>query len=216
MNEESKTLKYWSDWELKFLAGDGIDIGAGVKPIVKNAVVFDKKDGDANYITKYVNKQFDFVFSSHCLEHMLDPVQALYEWWKLVKTGGILFLIVPDEDLYERGVWPSMLNEDHKHTFTISKRKSWSKVSLNVYDLVKKLPNSEIVDIRLYDNNYNREKINFGRQYRWLRNIIRMHPLRMVARILKIDLRIYFFKKLYIDQTLGDALAQIQCIVRKM
>jgi hypothetical protein len=36
---------------------------------------FDVEHGDANTITRYVHEQYDFVFSSHMLEHMVDRMQ---------------------------------------------------------------------------------------------------------------------------------------------
>ncbi len=46
-------------------------------------------------------------------------------------------MTVPEEDLYEQGVWPSRFNPDHKWTFTIAKSSSWSPRSINVVDVVK-------------------------------------------------------------------------------
>ena len=48
-------------------------------------------------------------------------------------------VIVPDEDLYEQGVFPSTFNADHKWTFTISKSESWIDKSINLFDLLPKL-----------------------------------------------------------------------------
>jgi hypothetical protein len=61
---------------------------------------------------------------------------------------------VPDEDLYEQGVWPSTFNDDHKWTFTIDKRQSWSPVSVNVTDMVRELPDCQPIRIALQDNHY--------------------------------------------------------------
>ena len=141
MNETSKTIKLWRDFEKSLILGSGIDIGCGPDPISPTVKTFDIGDGDANNITQYVAEQFDFVYSSHCLEHMQDPKKALMEWWKLVKIGGHLILIVPDEDLYEQGNFPSCFNGDHKSTFTLSKTTSWSPVSHNILDLASALPN---------------------------------------------------------------------------
>jgi len=52
-----------------------------------------------------------------------------------------LIITVPDEDMYEGGVFPSRWNEDHKHTFTIHKAKSWSPVSINIIDLLIRVSN---------------------------------------------------------------------------
>ncbi|MDR2614334.1 MAG: class I SAM-dependent methyltransferase, partial [Candidatus Accumulibacter sp.] len=119
--------RQFSDFEMNIIAnGEGIDIGCSVNPISASAVGFDMEDGDANEITKYVNRPFDWVYSAHCLEHMYDPYKTLPEWWKLVKSGGYMIIYVPDEDLYEQGHFPSIYNPDHKTTFTIKKEKSWS------------------------------------------------------------------------------------------
>lgn len=81
----------------------------------------------------------DFVHSSHCLEHMVDPRVALANWLRILRPGGHLICIVPDEDLYEQGVFPSTFNRDHKTTFTIFKKASWSPASVNVLDLLRTL-----------------------------------------------------------------------------
>ena len=48
-------------------------------------------------------------------------------------------ITVPDEDLYEQGVFPSTFNRDHKWTFTVLKERSWSSRSLNILDLIRDL-----------------------------------------------------------------------------
>lgn len=64
---------------------------------------------------------------------------VIRDWFALVKPGGHLIVIVPDEDLYEQGHFPSIFNNDHKSTFTISKAASWSSKSLNLLDLARDL-----------------------------------------------------------------------------
>ena len=54
----------------------------------------------------------------------------------MVKPGGHLIITVPDEDLYEKGFWPSRFNPSHKWSFTICKQQSWNQGhSVNVLDL---------------------------------------------------------------------------------
>jgi ubiquinone/menaquinone biosynthesis C-methylase UbiE len=83
------------------------------------------------------NEYYDFVHSSHSLEHMIDPVEALVNWIRVLKPGGHLIITVPDEDMYEHGIWPSVYNQDHKWSFTIAKQESDMPKSLNVVDLMK-------------------------------------------------------------------------------
>lgn len=162
MNEAHKTYALWPDNIRNLVTGHGIDIGSGNDPISKTAIPFDREQGDANHILKYVATKFDFVFSSHCLEHMYDPQSTIQEWWQLVKPGGVLIVIVPDEDLYEQGMFPSVFNFDHKHTFTISKHQSWSSKSINMFDLASSLPNGTIERLTLQDHGYDRSKVIWG------------------------------------------------------
>jgi len=138
--------------------GTGIDIGGGTDPLradwfpqVESVRNFDLQDGNAQTITEVVKDQFDFVYSSNCLEHMEKPQEALAEWWKLVKPKGHLVVIVPDEDLYEQGVWPSRWNGGHKWTFTTWKKKSWSPKSINMVELWRGLPGCSLVHVKMAD-----------------------------------------------------------------
>jgi SAM-dependent methyltransferase len=38
----------------------------------------------------------DYVIASHVLEHVANPVAALVEWYRVVRPGGIVYLIVPN------------------------------------------------------------------------------------------------------------------------
>jgi SAM-dependent methyltransferase len=40
--------------------------------------------------------RYDFVLSSHSLEHTADPVKALKEWTRIVKPGGAIMILLPD------------------------------------------------------------------------------------------------------------------------
>ena len=93
----------------KYLKGRGIDIGCGIdllKGPFCNVVPFDQQDGDAQYMEKIPDNFLDFVYSSHCLEHMEDVNVAMENWIKICKPGGYIYVAVPDEDIYEKGVFP--------------------------------------------------------------------------------------------------------------
>lgn len=220
MNETTKTKKLWSDLERSIFKGKGIDIGCGPDPVMDDVRRFDIEDGDANHITQFVKEEFDYVYASHCLEHMHDPRQTILEWWKLVKVGGYLCFIVPDEDLYEQGVFPSRFNPDHKATFTLSKQASWSPASINVLDLATSLPQGQLTRLILQDQGYDRNLLKHGLR---APNLF----LRVVCRLYEsIKFRIGITSSVFeqfrdrlvtVDQTGShNALAQIQCIVRKV
>lgn len=223
MNEASKTFALLSADEKSILqrgGGGGIDIGCGSDPITPSALAFDIHSGDANTIKQHLpeGKQFDFVFSSHCLEHMFDPIACLQDWWSLVKSGGSMILVVPDEDLYEQGYFPSFFNSDHKHTFTISKQQSWSPVSVNLLNEVQNLPNKESFTIELMDQGYDHNKKAFRTiPWKWAR---RLHNQRVrISKhstiITKLLERIFVFFRLPIDQTVYDCVAQIKVVITK-
>lgn len=41
---------------------------------------------------------YDFLLSSHMLEHSANPLRALYEWQRVLKPEGTLFLVLPHRD----------------------------------------------------------------------------------------------------------------------
>jgi SAM-dependent methyltransferase len=150
----------------KYFVGHGIDIGGKpdplelyveLFPLCKSIRTWDWEDGDAQHMASVVDSQFDFVFSSHCIEHMVDPKLALKNWIRIVKLGGYLILTLPDEDLYEQGVFPSTFNRDHKWTFTIAKRDSWSNKSISLLHFLDQFI-SEVEIHRI-------EQINFDYRY---------------------------------------------------
>lgn len=105
----------------RYLRGDGIDIGCGDDPlIVPDGTVrqWDRADGDAQYMAGVPDASFDFVYSSHCLEHMVDVPATIHHWLRILKPGGYLYVVVPDYVFYEKCMWPSHYNTDHKHTFS--------------------------------------------------------------------------------------------------
>lgn len=105
------------------LVGSGIDIGAGDDPLqVPDAQVYayDMQQGDAQTLMDRSNEMYDFVYSSHCLEHMRNVEFALFNWTRVLKHGGYLFIAVPDYELYEHMHWPSKHNPDHKQSFSLT------------------------------------------------------------------------------------------------
>jgi predicted SAM-dependent methyltransferase len=44
------------------------------------------------------DSSYDFILSSHCIEHLANPLQGLAEWIRVLKQSGLLVLIVPHKD----------------------------------------------------------------------------------------------------------------------
>jgi SAM-dependent methyltransferase len=51
---------------------------------------------EAKLLTGIADESYDFALSSHCLEHLADPISALLEWRRVVKKDGHLLILVPD------------------------------------------------------------------------------------------------------------------------
>ncbi len=129
----------------KFCRGKGLDIGYGGDLLCGNCVGWDYEKGDAQYLNGIEDTSFDFVYSSHCLEHMVDAQIALRHWWRVLKPGGYLILFVPHRDLYERKkILPSNWNPDHKRFFLVEKDDPPDTVGL-VPMLQQALPDGEIL-----------------------------------------------------------------------
>lgn len=148
----------------RYFVGNGIDVGAGSDPVslyqelfpgMRELRVWDLPDGDAQFLEGVPDESLDFVHSSHCLEHMCDPSVALHHWFRVLKPGGHLVCLVPDEDLYEQGHFPSLFNRYHQWTFTLWKARSWSPRTLNLFDLLQTLgPAAQPLKAELLDSSY--------------------------------------------------------------
>ncbi len=148
----------------RYFVGDGVDIGgapdplalyAGLFPLLRTVRTWDIEDGDAQYMAGVADGTYDFVHSSHCLEHLHDPAAALRHWLRILRPGGAMIVMVPDEDLYEQGQFPSTFNADHKWTFSVWKATSWSARSLNILDLLRDLgPEARPERVELLDATY--------------------------------------------------------------
>lgn len=126
-----------------YAGGRGLDVGAGHDPLgmadigdiqprmefgrdtletyleVGNAFAWPwdacHGDGDAHELAGIPPETFDYVHSSHLLEHLEDPVAFLRRAFEVLKPGGFLLLLVPHRDRYEnRRLLPSRWNGDHK------------------------------------------------------------------------------------------------------
>lgn len=94
--------------------GRGIDVGGGKWPL-KGARNIDAGELENAYNISEYRDSLDYVFSSHCLEHLEDPKRALKEWIRVLKEGGILYLYLPNPDYMP---WrKESMPKWHKHNF---------------------------------------------------------------------------------------------------
>ena len=63
---------------------------------------------DGRDLTFIENEKYDFILSCHCLEHIANPLKAIEEWARVLKSGGFIVLVVPDK----------RFTFDHKRDYT--------------------------------------------------------------------------------------------------
>jgi len=164
MNEASKAMRRrmledklgifnWSD----IFTGEGIDVGCGPDKIkYKDCIPFDMEHGDANHISKYFTKKFDYLHASQCLEHMHNPFDAIVEWLKVIHIGKHAIVSIPDWELYEGKTWPSRYNPDHKSTWSFTHESSPAPHHVNIPKFLEYLkPYAYAKRVMLIDENYN-------------------------------------------------------------
>lgn len=109
----------------KYMSGIGLDIGgtgyvSDVKPILPSAIIVDLDyPGYDGYRLPFADQSQDYVYSSHCLEHIYNDERTIKEWFRVLKVGGHMIIVVPHQWLYEKKQYkPSRFNEDHKRFYT--------------------------------------------------------------------------------------------------
>ncbi len=122
MNETKKLQnirKSWGHFD-RYFQGRGIDIGCG-PDCLEGAEPFDRElgHGDAQLMSNIPDETYDYVYSSHCLEHMRDIPETIKNWCRILKVGGWMYIVVPEYIYYEKCTWPPKFNLDHKHSFLI-------------------------------------------------------------------------------------------------
>ncbi len=108
----------------RYLVGEGIEIGPFVWPLrvppgahvrnvdyksreelvsdgratVKNIDSIPQIDivDRAEELATFADESLDFVIASHVIEHIEDPIGALGNWLRVLRSGGVLYIGVPD------------------------------------------------------------------------------------------------------------------------
>lgn len=100
----------------KFCKGKGYDIGFCKEEWkLPGAIGIDENLEDNFNANNLPEDNVDYIFSSHCLEHVTDWVTTLEYWLSVIKSNGILFLYLPD---LSQNYWRPWHNRKHKHCFT--------------------------------------------------------------------------------------------------
>jgi len=119
---------------LRWCQGKGVDVGGGPCPLRGARNVDDRPDENA-YAISEEDGSLDFVFSSHCLEHLDRPKDVLVECLRVLKPGGILYLYFPHPDYIP---WrKESMPKWHKHNLYLLDVLSWLE-GYEVLEIVQK------------------------------------------------------------------------------
>ncbi len=91
-----------------WLKGKGIEIGAfrtpieGIRPYyIDKFMEFAGERCQVDVCCEpnslpFRTNSLDFVAASHVVEHIANPVAAICEWYRVVRPGGMIYLVIPD------------------------------------------------------------------------------------------------------------------------
>ena len=96
---QGNALFYIREKALTFCKGTGLDIGAGDWPLPGAKPIQNDSTLNAYNLDPIPASSQDFIFSSHCLEHLYGWKNILKLWIHRLKNGGILFLYLPHKSM---------------------------------------------------------------------------------------------------------------------
>jgi len=117
-----------------YCVGKGIDVGSGFRKTHPDAIGIDiipqGETGEhgcmqgmrsvaditasGDNLNMFEDGELDYVINRHNLEHYVDVIKTLLEWKRVLKVGGILGMVLPDESRLNT----IALDPTHKHCFT--------------------------------------------------------------------------------------------------
>lgn len=124
---EGFAAKYCFAFAKEFCKGKGLDVGCGKMewalpgsfPVDPATIPNTSKHHALdlpNCLDEFGNQiNWDYIFSSHMLEHVPDWVGVLDYWISMIRPGGIIFLYLPD---FSQRYWRPFSNRKHIHAFT--------------------------------------------------------------------------------------------------
>ncbi len=139
-------------WEtVPYTRGRGLDVGCGADKIWPHAIGVDNRIDTALFDVKmepdvtlnatdmsfFATRSFDWVFSSHMLEHCENYPQVMNEMFRVIKNDGYLMLYLPDEDEYPK-IGEDGANPDHK----------WNVNYDRVVDAMKKVGGWNLIEFQ--------------------------------------------------------------------
>lgn len=165
MNETSKCHEKRlnnGDFE-KYIKGEILDIGCGKDPVKSpfgQTEEWDLQSGDGKILSTIPPGVLDCVYSSHSLEHLNNVEEAIFNWHRVLKPGGYMYIVVPDFEIYEKKRWPSTYaGSSHLFSFSINLtrqdvgRTNHYNICMDMFPIFKNL-NCDIKEIRFEDDRF--------------------------------------------------------------
>ena len=124
--------KFSTPFAMEFCKGFGYDIGSKkVEWSLPGSYPIDL-DFDDSFHALNLPKKCNYIYSSHCLEHVDNWVEVMDYWYDMIETGGVLFLYLPD---YSQEYWRPWNNKKHRHILSpvIIKDYMESKGYINIF-----------------------------------------------------------------------------------
>lgn len=98
-----------------YCKGEGVDIGAHTKAWAFPGAAVVDPIFDGQHAMSFAADNLDYIFSSHCLEHVKENWYSVLDYWLTkLKEGGILFLYLPHKS---QEYWLPKNNRKHVHSF---------------------------------------------------------------------------------------------------
>jgi len=97
-----------------FCKGKGLDIGGYFKCTFPDATPINILNSDGFDAYHLPEEKYNYIFSSHTLEHLHDYVGVLKYWKEHLEERGTLFLYLPHPDME---YWLPQNNRKHLHLF---------------------------------------------------------------------------------------------------
>jgi len=94
--------------------GEGVDVGCMKQEWAFPGAHIVDPNLNEYHALNFPWENLDYIFSSHCLEHVHDWVDVLDYWKYKLKLGGTLFLYLPD---YSQVYWRPWNNRKHVNIF---------------------------------------------------------------------------------------------------
>lgn len=107
----------------KYLKGNGVEIGPAEHPLPvphwtkvtyvdeisteglvelypylkKHDLVYIDVVDDGQELNKFKNSSQDFVIANHFLEHVIDPIKTIRNFYRVLKRDGVIYMAIPDK-----------------------------------------------------------------------------------------------------------------------